>query len=110
MVLTFDEPAPAPRLYDLPPLWDGVPIAWGEWSRIDTSLVYHLHAENFACEKCGGIDEQDIAHGRRGHLINLRAARCRHCGHDQVTDLLTDECWDLDETDYADIGSNGDTP
>lgn len=93
------------RHYDLPPLWDGVPVAWKRWSRIDSTLAFHLPAEDLACDQCGAIDECDVTHGRRGRLINLMAARCRHCGHDCVTDLLTDETWDLGSEDYTDIGS-----
>lgn len=104
----FDEAPPATR-HDLPPLWDGVPVDWREWSRIDSTLPLHVPAEDLACEKCGAVDEHDVAFGRRGPLINLLAARCRHCGHDQVTDMLTDTHWDLDETDYADTGSFGAT-
>lgn len=101
----FDEEPPAHR-HDLPPLWDGVPVAWREWSRVDSTLILHLPADAFACDKCGAIDESDISNGRRGQLINLTAYRCRHCGHDTVHDHLTDQWWDLDQTDYADIGSN----
>ncbi|MHA7145464.1 hypothetical protein ACX80U_12175 [Arthrobacter sp. TmT3-37] len=100
---------PAGR-HDLPPLWDGVPVAWKEWARIDTTIPLHVPTEDLACEQCGAVDEKDTTHGRRGPFVNLMAARCRHCGHDQVTDMLTGTLWDLDDTDYADIGSNGATP
>ncbi|MGH8605075.1 MAG: hypothetical protein ACREXR_20505, partial [Gammaproteobacteria bacterium] len=36
---------------------------------------------------------------------DLVAARCRHCGHDVVTDRRTGELWDLGEADYAPEGS-----
>lgn len=103
MLSLFEEPTAA--RHDLPPLWDGVPVDWREWSRINTTLIHHAEAEDLACDKCGAVDELDVTFGRRGPMINLCASRCRHCGQDQVTDMLTGTLWDLDETDYADIGS-----
>lgn len=93
------------REYDLPPLWDGVPVEWGEWRRYDTTLVLHADVEDLACDQCGALGESDLAFGKRGHLVNLLAHRCRHCGHDVVEDRLADEWWDLDPTDYGMVGS-----
>lgn len=36
---------------------------------------------------------------------DLRVARCRHCGHDVVTDERTGEAWDLEPDDYLPGGS-----
>jgi hypothetical protein len=38
-------------------------------------------------------------------LRDIYAARCRHCGHDVVTDTRTDERWDLEPEDYGPEGS-----
>lgn len=119
---------------DLPPFWDGVPVKWDAWSDFRTSLAYHLPADQMACDQCGGVDEVLIAWGLRPSaeatclttktkttksgrtyeaqvevpawpVRDIYAARCRHCGHDRVTDTRTDEVWDLDETDYVPEGS-----
>lgn len=120
--------------HDLPPFWDGVPVEWGEWSDIRSSIILHVPADHMACDKCGAIDESLIAWGLRSAseatvattktkttksgrkysivcdvpawpIRDIYAARCRHCGHDRVTDMRTDEVWDLDESDYAPEGS-----
>jgi hypothetical protein len=120
--------------HDLPPSWDGVPVEWSEWSTGNTTLALHIPADKLACEQCGAVEEPSISFGKRppetptftttrtkttksGHkydvhhevkswpIRDLIAARCRHCGHDVVTDLRTDERWDLDETDYGPDGS-----
>lgn len=119
---------------DLPPFWDGVPVTWDEWSDVRSTLILHAPADMMACEQCGAVDENLIAWGLRppaeatvttwrtkatksGHkygvphevearpVRDIYAARCRHCGHDRVTDTRTDEVWDLDETDYTPEGS-----
>jgi ribosomal protein L40E len=36
---------------------------------------------------------------------DLWAARCRHCGHDTVTDERTGEVWELEPDDYTAEGS-----
>lgn len=119
---------------DLPPFWDGEPVEWSEWSSLRTTLPLHLPADSFACDQCGAVDESLFCFGKRppveatvtttrakttrsGHeysvvcevpswpVRDLFAARCRHCGHDVVTDLRTDERWDLDESDYTADGS-----
>ncbi|AXH44440.1 hypothetical protein PP353_gp64 [Arthrobacter phage Kumotta] len=124
--------------HDLPPFWDGEPVTWDEWSDVRTSLALHIPAHEMACDKCGAIDENLIVWGIRppeaptimttktktlpsgrkyetqvevkAHpLRDIYASRCRHCGHDVVTDTRTDERWDLDETDYGPEGSTADT-
>lgn len=122
--------------HDLPPSWDGVPVTWAPWSDHRSTLILHMPAERMACDKCGAVDESLISWGTRpapeGETItinrakttrsgrkyrvaeevpswpiaDLYAARCRHCGHDVVTDTRTDERWDLDPEDYGDAGSN----
>ena len=98
------------REFDLPPLWDGVPVEWGDWSRFDTTLPLHLPVEATACDQCGTIGESDLAWGKRGPTRNLSAHRCRHCGHDTVHDHLTGEHWDLDPDDYGMAGSQAPEP
>lgn len=102
------------RTHDLPPLWDGQPITWHGWSPdTHTTLILHTPADRMACERCGTVDERRINWGSRPPapdgpgwpVRDLWAARCRHCGHDQVTDERTGECWDLDPDDYGDSGS-----
>lgn len=100
----------------LPDLWDWEPVQWGEWSPPRRStLLLHMPAEAMACEKCGTVDENLVAFGKRPArpsmgqdrpLRDLYAYRCRHCGHDTVTDQRTGEHWDLDESDYGITGSN----
>ena len=38
-------------------------------------------------------------------VLDIVAARCRHCSADVVTDLRTGEVWVLDESDYTATGS-----
>lgn len=119
---------------DLPPAWDGVPVVWSEWSTGGTTLALHIPADQLACPECGAVEEPTISFGKRPpetptimstrtkttksgrkyavpHEIqawpvrDLIASRCRHCNHDVVTDLRTDERWDLDESDYSPAGS-----
>lgn len=119
---------------DLPPFWDGVPVTWDAWSDVRSTLILHVPAEAMACDQCGAVDENLIAWGLRPPaeatymttkvktlksgrkydrqveveawpVRDIYAARCRHCGHDRVTDTRTDEVWDLDETDYVPEGS-----
>lgn len=127
-----------PTRPDLPPFWDGAKVTWDAWSDVRSSLAYHLKPEDMACDKCGAVDESLIAWGLRPPVEatygttrtkttksgrkyaiacevpawgvrDIYAARCRHCGHDRVTDTRTDEVWDLDESDYAPEGSYADT-
>lgn len=120
--------------HDLPPSWDGVPVEWSEWSKGGTTLALHLPPDQLACPECGAVEEPAISFGKRppetptimGTRIkttksgrqytvpqeikawavrDLIASRCKHCLHDVVTDLRTDERWDLDESDYAPQGS-----
>lgn len=119
---------------DLPPSWDGTPVTWDQWSDARSTLILHVPAEAMACTECGAVDESMIAWGTRppaeptfatwetkttrsGHkyeapvevpahpVRDIYAARCRHCGHDVVTDTRTGERWDLDESDYSSEGS-----
>lgn len=122
------------RAFDLPPRWDGEPITWGQWAEHDTTLAYHAPADALACEKCGTVAERSVNWGSRppatetvlspvpkrtrkgreyinyeqvpAHPVrDLCALRCRHCGHDQVTDERTGELWDLGPEDYTAEGS-----
>lgn len=120
---------------DLPPAWDGVPVEWSEWSKGNTTLVHHIPLEQLACGECGALDEPSVSFGKRpvaaGETLtatrtkttkrgdkyevpyevpawpvrDLIASRCRHCNHDVVTDLRTNERWDLEDGDYTPLGS-----
>ena len=46
--------------HDLPPLWDGKPIKWGEWELVETSARYHGIEP---CEVCGCTDAPLTNHG-----------------------------------------------
>lgn len=97
-----------PRAHDLPPAWDGQPVEWMEWSpEARSSLFYHSPIEQMTCRECGTVDEPRTCSGRRGDLPvwDLIASRCRHCGHDQVTETQTWQTWDLEPEDYTDAGS-----
>lgn len=120
--------------HDLPPSWDGQPVEWTPWNDARSTLPLHVPAEALACDKCGAVDESLISWGKRppdrptypgtrtkttksGHryevaaevpswpVRDLSAARCRHCGHDVVTDTRTGESWDLEPEDYGPDGS-----
>lgn len=103
---------PAAEWLDLPPFWDGEPVQWDPWKNIRTTLALHLPADALACDKCGTVDEPATCWGSRPaypgpHPIrDLSAARCRHCGHDVVTDHRTDQTWDLEPEDYGPAGSH----
>lgn len=98
----------------LPDLWDWEPVQWDAWRDTRTTLILHVPAEHMACDKCGTVDENLVVFGKRPRrpdlgqefaVRDLHAFRCRHCGHDTVTDQRTGEHWDLDETDYGPAGS-----
>lgn len=107
----------APRAHQLPPKWDGCTVEWGEWSRDNNSLRFHLRDD--CCPWCGSITERVYALGlvradgpgmafmrkSRGYQLGrLHVFRCTGCHHDQVTDLAG-ITWDLDDDDYGDDGS-----
>lgn len=97
---------------DLPPSWDGEPVSWTPWTAHRTTLAFHLPPDALACDQCGAVDEPATCWGIRaaevpGPIRDLSAARCRHCGHDVVTDHRTDQRWDLEPEDY---GPGGSTP
>lgn len=106
--------APVTR-HDLPPFWDGEPITWHGWPPEEsrTTLIHHVPADRMACEQCGTVDERLTNWGSRPPtpdgpswpVRDIWAARCRHCGHDQVHDERTNETWDLEPDDYTDTGS-----
>lgn len=93
------------RAHDLPPRWDGTPVAWGPWSRDTSSVIHHAPIDDIACHACGVIEQPLLAGGwvpRR--VVRLLAIRCG-CGHDMVHDEQTGETWDLTEEDYTNDGS-----
>lgn len=99
-----------PRMFDLPPAWDGVPVRWSGWLRVGpTSMRFHGQPlEERACAWCGVLDgEDDCATGwvQGEPWARLRVTRCVGCGHDTVTDLESWERWDLEPDDYLADGS-----
>ena len=112
-----------PRQHDLPPRWDGLPVEWGSWS--DTAdIIICPPPRRPRCVRCGSHQDPHMNLGRvwtepgmvrairRAQLSNgrhlvahLAAFRCPDCEHDHVIDLVNDQAWDLDPTDYTDDGS-----
>lgn len=93
--------------FDLPPLWDGERVEWAEWSENRSSLRWHMKPDE--CVQCH-LDPGDVfANGYRrtprGRAVFLLAHRCQHCGHDTVTESVTFEHWELDDSDYGPAGS-----
>lgn len=112
------------RLHDLPPLWDGRPVQWSDWTdqggmEARTTLVFHVPADHWACTGCGWIRDTELR--AVGTLmpgngvtdlyphVRLVVRRCPGCHLDEVTDLDTGQVWDLDDTDYGHAGSWPDT-
>lgn len=128
-----------PALRDLPPIWDGQRVDWRPWTDVKTTTAFHMPADQRACHQCGVIDEPLRSTGvlaprpgetfpvdrlrrtKSGHeyiktrhepawpIIGLSAARCRHCGHDTVTDERGGTTWDLGPEDYGPSGSTNPT-
>jgi hypothetical protein len=105
------------RPYDLPPLWDGRPVQWSDWTdeAESTTLRFHVPADHWACTGCGWIRDSELR--AVGTLlpgggvtdmwphVRLVVRRCPGCHLDEVTDIDTGEVWDLEDTDYTDAGS-----
>jgi hypothetical protein len=108
------------RAHDLPPLWDGRPVQWSDWTDEAglagrTTLVFHVPADHWACTGCGWIRDSELR--AVGTLlpgggvtdmwphVRLVVRRCPGCHLDEVTDIDTGEVWDLEDTDYTDAGS-----
>lgn len=102
------------RLHDLPPLWDGHPVTWGEWEKGIEGAVFVCPPPKVPdhCVRCGSVELQIRNRGlvRPVPLVLtpwvLWVWRCPDCYLDDVWDLATDEWWTLDDTDYEDDGSN----
>jgi hypothetical protein len=124
---------------DLPNSWDGEPVEWTGWTAHRSTMIYHAPPDVFCCRQCGTVDERLINFGKRPPetatypstrtrttrsgrtyeqeievpswpVVDLVASRCRHCRHDVVTDLRTDQVWDLEDEDYGPDGSNPPQP
>lgn len=114
------------RHHDLPPRWDGHPVAWDPegWKTPDMQPhICHIREEGSTplredpdflgvCPGCGMSTQTSMRRGRittdLGDWI-LYVFRCTRCGHDQVTEHAATatgwSCWDLDPDDYTDTGS-----
>lgn len=120
--------AELPRAHDLPPRWDGCLVRWTwrelpGWSqvficpppkpepcRVCTSTGPLRHASGFLANSPDVTLEQINAADSAGRLGSvgvfvLALFRCTGCGHDMVFDMVQNEMWDLDPTDYTDDGS-----
>lgn len=100
------------RDHDLPPKWDGHPVAWQPWTdwHDNTTAAYHREPPVEVCEYCGHRGPRVICHGIAerpdGRIYaRLTANRCPDCKHDQVLDFTTETTWDLGPEDYGDDGS-----
>ncbi|WP_157571812.1 hypothetical protein [Nocardioides alkalitolerans] len=97
-----------PRAHDLPPMWDGVPVTWSAWET-EAPTTIRLHVDDMgACGRCGSLELTLTARGvLEGdlHPLRLYVSRCPDCHLDTVLDLVGDESWELDDTDYDDQGS-----
>lgn len=127
---------PAPRAHDLPPRWDGLAVAWDDWEvGAFSSAEFHIPPE--CCRACGSmappvrnrgtvctrrpawtagrrrpasaLRDQEAALGGVLAVI-LYVWRCSDCRHDVVTEVGSGAVWDLDDTDYTDIGSMPPSP
>jgi hypothetical protein len=121
---------PDSGLHDLPPRWDGKPVAWRGWERPEALFICPPRKD--PCESCGSLADQTMNVGlvgddpamtpedverddqlvRAGYKpprsrkswLKLTAFRCVDCGADSVLDD-DDEVWTLDLSDYGDAGS-----
>ena len=102
------------RKHDLPPLWDDNPVTWGPWQVIVSSWRFHAPLDAQVCRSCGSLAARASCSGLVRHPLaapldefahRLLVERCTDCGHDTVYDLLTDQSWDLNPSDYGDEGS-----
>lgn len=124
------------RQFDLPPMWDGLVVQWRGWEPQLRAFICPPPKDPACCRKCGSLTapvcnvgyvatspavthadvEYEEANRRRlGSLAHKRKPlvwmrlfvwRCPDCRHDVVHDNDTDECWDLDDTDYGPDGSH----
>lgn len=106
-----------PEVADLPPKWDGAPVAWREWVQMTNTFVCRRSGPGSrsgpkpTCE-CG-----DYGHTLQGcsglidGLVALTALRCAGCGADTVVEVGAGELheapvWDLHwPEDYGPEGS-----
>lgn len=94
---------PTGRDYDLPPFWDGHRVQWGRW---EIGWITLCRERASCCPYCGSTERPPVCHGViAGQKNRLWAYRCPDCRHDQVYELRGDSVWDLDESDYTDVGS-----
>ena len=95
------------RDHDLPPSWDGEPVAWSDWEQMAPMFICPPPKPK-PCKVCGTYEPHITNSGRviqnDGHLLRLTAFRCPDCRTDQVIDWAGD-IWDLDPSDYTDDGS-----
>ena len=121
----------APRLHDLPPLWDGHRVKWRGWrAAMRSSADFHIRQPevcNFCADPTPASSNVGVVYASMAGLLRfprrtsptqrveeatlgrpvqwLTAYRCPSCRRDQVEDRVTGELWDLDDPDYGDDGS-----
>lgn len=113
-----------PREYDLPPRWDGNPVEWAGWKASPEMFICPPPRIKQQCENCGSATNPKLNVGRiwtepatapaaigrarlnagRFVLAVITAFRCTACGRDTVVDKHG-QVWELDPTDYTDVGS-----
>lgn len=122
---------PTNRAHDLPPRWDGRRVEWHGWTMPPPSSL-QFHAPPDCCRACGSLEPQPFNRGtiwaKPGEAAprhkpktyaeavtnrikgSLMVFRCPDCRHDVVLGRSPGrslEMWDLDESDYVDVGSWG---
>lgn len=103
------------REHDVPPMWDGNPITWGEWQDGSMSVFICPPPKPEPCPWCGSLAGTRCRVGEtespwRKARTRLYLTRCVGCSRDQVWDAWADQWWDLDEDDYGPDGSMPPTP
>ncbi|OLL21232.1 MULTISPECIES: hypothetical protein [unclassified Rhodococcus (in: high G+C Gram-positive bacteria)] len=97
----------------LPVAWDGHPVEWGEFTADPFMCQVNMDGTSEPlppgmCWHCGVRAEHVTTEGRvviPNWPYRLVLRRCTRCGHDRVRNPLTEQEWELDESDYGPSGS-----
>lgn len=109
------------REHDLPPMWDGHPVAWDDEWEPTPAMNICPPPKNPGCEHCGSLAQSLMRCGLRGPFRTatrnrynqivkgwthdrLTVLRCPDCLHDVVVDSEWN-LWDLGPEDYGPRGS-----
>lgn len=110
--------------HPLPVGWDGCKVEWGAWERRTVQLCPAPEARCTCGSTASPFTARGLRHpaaedlaraeaiprvGRRTPLIapryDLFATRCPNCGEVTVWDMVSDQHWVLDDSDYGPTGS-----